>query len=125
MHKRLRLARLSSIVPGIKSKSRDEESILRGVICYVEELQKQVKDIRSDIARLQSNISETDHKNTARTATVVTTFAYDMTNDIRQASDEHGDDKEVIQKEVFEAEYNSQADMLQVLHVKEVKQENG
>jgi hypothetical protein len=127
MRKRLRLARLSSIVPNTKSKNTDEESILRGVISYVQGLQKQVKDIREEIALLQSNIYKTDHENTARTGTVVTTFDTDnMNKDVMQAYKkegcQQGDDKEVIQKKLAQADYGFHTDMLQALHVKEVNE---
>lgn len=125
IHNRHMLSRLSSFVPNT-NKSEDEESILRGVIGYVQGMQKQLKDIRADIALLQSNKSKTDQKNTARCATVQTTFdTYDISNDVRQASEKegcgYGDDKKVIQRKA-EAEYNICANMLQALHVKEVNE---
>lgn len=54
IHKYPSLALLSSTVPNT-NKCTDEESILREVIAYVQGLQKQVKDIKADIAMLQIN----------------------------------------------------------------------
>jgi hypothetical protein len=60
-HKKRRLARLSSTVPNA-TECTDEESILKEAIAYVQGLQKQLKDIKADIALLQINISATDTK---------------------------------------------------------------
>jgi len=60
-HKKRRLARLSSTVPNA-TECTDEESILKEAIAYVQGLQKQLKDIKADIALLQINISTTDTK---------------------------------------------------------------
>lgn len=57
IHKSLRLALLSSTVPNA-TKCADEEYILKEVIAYVQGLQKQVKDIKADIAMLQLNRKE-------------------------------------------------------------------
>lgn len=111
----------------IKSKSIDAESLVRGVIGYVRELKKQVKDLRTEIALLQSNICNTRHKNAARNATTVTTFdAHNKNNDEMQAYKkggcQHGDYKEVIQENLAGADHDFHTDMLQALHVKEVKE---
>lgn len=60
-HKKRRLARLSSTVPNA-TECTDEESILKEAIAYVQGLQKQLKDIKADIALLQINRSATDIK---------------------------------------------------------------
>lgn len=112
-----------------KSKSIDAESLVKGVIGYVRELKKQVKDLRTEIALLQSNICKTRHKNAARNATtrtVTTSDADNKNNDEMQAYKkggyQHGNDKEVMQKNLAEADYDFHTDMLKALHVKEVKE---
>lgn len=121
MQKRLRLARLASMAPNTKYKSIDAESLVRGVIDYIRELQKQAKDIRTEIALLQSNICNTHHKNAARNATPVTTFDKDEIQAYKKAGSQNGDDKEVIQKNLAQADYDFHTDMLQALHVEEVE----
>lgn len=127
MQKRLRVARLASMAPNTKYKSIDAKSLVRGVIGYVLELQKQAKDIRTEIALLQSNICNTHHKNATRNATPVTTFdAHNMNKDeiqaYKKAASQTGDDKEVIQKNLAQADYDFHTDMLQALHVEEVEE---
>lgn len=58
-HKRLRLHLLSSTVPNA-TECKDEESKVKAVIAYVQGLQKQVKDIKAEIALLQINMNEQD-----------------------------------------------------------------
>lgn len=58
-HKRLRLDLLSSTVPNA-TECKDEESKVKAVIAYVQGLQKQVKDIKAEIALLQINMNEQD-----------------------------------------------------------------
>lgn len=125
VQKRLRLPLL--MATDTKSKSIDAESLVKGVIGYVRELKKEAKDLRTEIALLQSNICKTRHKNAARNATTVTTSdAHNKNNDEMQAYKkggcQHGDDKEVMQKNLAEADYDFHTDMLQALHVKEVKE---
>lgn len=57
--KRLRLDLLSSTVPNAV-ECKDEESIVKAVIDYVQGLQKEVKDIKAEIALLQMNMNEQD-----------------------------------------------------------------
>lgn len=122
------LSGLSSSLPKT-IKKKDKESIMRGVIGYVQQLQKQLKDVRADIALLQSEKSKTDHNNNALSATVQNTFdTYDMNNNVKQASEKegcgYGDDEDVRQKKA-ETEYDKydiRSNMLQGLLVKEVKE---
>lgn len=58
-HKRFRLDLLSSTVPNA-TECKDEESKVKAVIAYVQGLQKQVKDIKAEIALLQINMNEQD-----------------------------------------------------------------
>lgn len=58
-NKRLRLHLLSSSVPNA-AECKDEESKVKAVIAYVQGLQKQVKDIKAEIALLQINMNEQD-----------------------------------------------------------------
>lgn len=59
LDKRLRLALLSSTVPNA-TECKDEESMVKAVIDYVQGLQKEVKDIKAEIALLQMNMNEQD-----------------------------------------------------------------
>jgi len=56
--KRLRLG-LFSTVPNA-TECKDEESKVKAVIAYVQGLQKQVKDIKAEIALLQINLNQQD-----------------------------------------------------------------